>query len=267
MKRFFLLISFSLVFFLAAAGSSVAAEAKTGTVSGQLMIKGGGPMGGGIASLFREESGPPPDPVRWWRVPDHIIKMDGSGRFTADVEEGHYYIGAIKRAKGAEGAGPPQEGDYLISSQDEKGVPKSYVVKAGKSIDIGVLALGVPWKAPAKSSAEISAIEGTVLWPDGKPVKGAHVYAFKAASDVGKPVFISDAGTGADGRYFLRVEGGKTYHLKVREVYGGGPPIAGEAMGQYGENDPVPVEVGKGSVLKGINITVMKFPKRGPQKE
>lgn len=242
-------------------------EAKTGVISGQMMLKDGGPMTGGIVSLFNETSGPPPDPERYWRVPDHIVKLDNNGRFTAEVVEGHYYIGAIKRKDGLVDSGPPQEGDYLFASQDEKATPKSYVVKAGRSVDIGVISGVAPLKASGKPLKEISAVEGMVADAEGKPVKGALVYAFRTASEVGKPVFISDYKTGADGKYVLRVAGDIKYYLKVREVYGGGPPFAGEAIGGYGEKEPIAISVKKGETLKGINIKITKFPGRGPQKK
>ena len=247
-------------------GVVFAEEAKTGVISGQMMLKDGGPMTGGIVSLFNETSGPPPDPEKYWRVPDHIVKLDNNGRFTAEVVEGHYYIGAIKRKDGIVDSGPPQEGDYLFAVQDDKATQKSYVVKAGRSVDIGVISGVAPFKGPGKHK-DNSSVEGKVVDADGKPVKGALVYAFRTASEVGKPVFISDYKTGAEGKYILRVAGDNKYFLKVREVYGGGPPFAGESIGSYGEKEPIAVSVKKGETLKDINIKITKFPGRGPQKK
>jgi hypothetical protein len=48
-------------------------------------------------------------------------------------------------------------------------------------------------------------------------------------------------------------------------MYGGGPPVAGEIIGNYGEKEPLAVSVQKGDRLTGLTIKVRKFPGRGPQ--
>lgn len=240
-------------------------EVKTGTLSGQIMIKDGGPMAGGMLYFFDDAAGPPPSATKYWRVPAEIFNIDNNGRFTAELPEGKYYLGAIKKTSG-EPIGPPQEGDLFFISQDGKGNPKMHTVKKGETTDLGIISGAVPFNRASLAKDGITAIEGAILDVDGKPVEGALVFAFMTQTMAGKPFFVSDK-TGKDGRYIMRVQAGGKYYLRVRDSYGGGPPVAGNIMGIYGENEPVAVNVKTGQTEKGINIKVMKFAGRGPKKE
>ena len=110
----------------------------------------------------------------------------------------------------------------------------------------------------------ITAIEGIILDSEGKPVEGAYVFAFVSPATVGRPLFTSDP-TSKDGRFILRVHDSGTYYLKARSSYGGGPPVPGESIGNYGEKEPVAVTVDKGDRLSGFVIKMRKFAGRGPQ--
>jgi hypothetical protein len=238
--------------------------AKTGTVSGQLLTLAGEPLAGGMVYFFSSTVGPPPAHDKYWRVPDFMKPIDAEGRFTVTLPEGSYYLGATKRPSGKV-VGPPREGDYFYISADDKGVPVTYTVKNGAGMDLGKIAKAVPFKSSTANYGKgITAIEGTILDGEGKPVADALVFAFISAATVGRPLFTSDP-TGKDGRFVLRVADSGTYYLKVRSVYGGGPPLAGEIIGAYGEKEPTAVTVSKGERQAGITIRVRKFPVRGPQ--
>lgn len=239
-------------------------EVKTGAISGQIILKDGNPMSGGLAIFFNDGTGPPPDSKKYWRVPDYIVKIDENGRFTAELPEGTYYVGAIKRLSG-ETVGPPREGDYFVITRDDRQRAKGYVVKAGKSIDTGIISGAEPFKLSSMVQKDVSAVEGTVTYMDGTPVGGAVVSAFRTMTETGKPVF-SSLRTGSDGKYSIRVQSG-SYYLRARSVYGGGPPLKGEVIGAYGEKEPVSVTVKEGEIIKGVDIKVIKFSGRGPKKE
>ena len=248
------------------AASVWGAERKTGYLSGRLMIKNGGPLDGGMAFLFNHAAGPPPSPEKYWRVPDEIVPIGKDGRFKAELIEGTYYLGAIKRLAGKE-IGPPQEGDFFLISRDAAGEPMQYFVGKGKETDVGTIAEATPFRrSMLKLEGGITAIEGTIVGPTGKPVEGALVFAFLTPAMVGKPVFVSER-TGKDGKFLLRVFGSDHYYLKTRDVYGGGPPKVGAVIGSYGEDTPIPVDVKAGEIKKGVEIKVVRFTGQGPKQK
>lgn len=255
---------FFMVLLLLSVAMAVGAEdVRTGTITGKMMIKNGGPLANGVVFFFNEASGPPPSPEKYWRVPDEIVGTDGDGNFKAVLLEGKYYLGASKRKSGQE-VGPPQEGDYFLPVMEEKGVPTTYRVNKGKTSDIGTIAEAVPFsRATIKTGNGITAIEGTITDADGKPLERAMVFAFLTPAMVGKPLFVSER-TGKDGKYLLRVNQGGNYYLKIRDVYGGGAPKVGEIMGGYGQDRPVPVAITTGATVKGIDIKGVRFLGRGP---
>lgn len=266
MKRLIFLSGVFLVIFLMSdvISAQEAKEIKTSTITGQLMIKGDGPVAGGRVFFFNDASGPPPSKEKYWRIPDYVTDTDNSGKFSIELPEGKYYLGAIKTISGGK-IGPPAEGDIFYAGTDEQGKPKTYIIKQGLKTDIGVISEAAPFKrSVVKFGDGITAIEGTVLDGAGKPVEGALVFAFLSPTMVGRPLFASDR-TGKDGKYILRVHEGGKYYLRVRNVYGGGPPKAGEVIGDYGEKDAVAVALKSGEKVRGVNIKVRSFTGRGPK--
>jgi hypothetical protein len=264
MKRLvFITIVFSVFIFSSA--HIFAQEQNTCRVTGTLTSKDALPMAGGLIHFFNVETGPIPDPDRYWRVPDAIADLNDKGEFTIELPEGKYYMGAIKRVSGKKEVGPPLVGDLFFISSDKTGSPKIYQVKRGEKIDIGTISEATPYKGWVMRD-DITAIEGKVLI-NGEPAEGALVFAYSAPRMFGKPDFVSDK-SDKDGKYVLRVPEGGEYYLMVRDIYGGGPPQEGSLMGVYGkEKTPTPVKVYTGEAQKGIDIAAVKFPGRGPREE
>jgi hypothetical protein len=264
MKRL-VFISIVLSVFILTFGTVFAQEQNACRVTGTLTSKDAVPMAGGLIHFFNVETGPIPNPDKYWRVPDAIAELNGKGEFTIELPEGKYYLGAIKRLSGKKGVGPPLVGDLFFISSDETGAPKVYQVKQGEEIDIGTISEATPFKGWAMQD-DITAIEGKVL-VNGEPAEGALVFAYAAPRMFGKPDFVSDK-TDKDGRYVLRVPEGGDYYLMSRDIYGGGPPTEGSIMGVYGkQKTPTAVRVYKGETKKGIDIVAVKFPGRGPREE
>jgi hypothetical protein len=237
---------------------------KTGTLSGQILTKGGVPLAGGMVHLFNDAAGPPPSQDKYWRVPDFMQALDSDGKFTVVLPEGKYYLGAIKRESGKT-VGPPREGDLFYISADGDGTPTAYSIKSSAQVDLGRMAKAVSFKSSTVNYGKgITAMEGTVLTMDGKPVENAFVFGFISGAAVGRPLFASDP-TGKDGRFILRVSDGGKFFLKARSGYGGGPPVAGEFVGDFGEKEPLAVTVNRGDRLSGLVIKVRKFGGRGPR--
>lgn len=263
MKRIGALLVFLLI--TLAGYGALADEANTGTVTGRLMIKAGEPLSHGVVYFFNEASGPPPSRDRYWRVPDEIVTADGEGNFTAKLVAGQYYVGAIKKKSGQE-IGPPQEGDLFLPMFSSQKGPRLLTVVSGKTTDLGVITGAKPFhRGVAEPGKKGTTIEGKITDVRGRPVKGALVFAFLTPAMVGKPLYVSDR-TGKDGKFRLSVSEGGVYYLKVRNTYGGGALKAGEILGSYGQEKPLPVNVKTGETVKGITITGIRFPGRGQKK-
>ena len=253
-------------FFLIAAVIASAQVAGKGIITGKLMLKDGRPMSGGSVFFFHDATGPRPSEERYWRVPDAVAPIGDGGRFSMELPPGKYYVGAMKRISAEKNVGPPGEGDYFLKGQDAGGNPKPFFVKQGETTDIGTIAEGVPFKMEVVKYGEgITSIEGVVRDPDGKPVEGAAIFGYKKQAARGKPLFASDK-TGKDGKYILRVDEGGKYYLKVRDVFGGGPPVRGAIVGGYWEERPVEVSAKTGEATKGIDITI-RLSEQIPPKE
>jgi hypothetical protein len=258
MRMFKVMVSAILALILSSA--ALGAERQTGRVMGTMAQKGGLPLAGGVVFFFNQDSGPPPAPEKYWRVPDKSVELDKDGRFSTELAEGTYFFGSIKRPSGKD-VGPPNEGDIYLVTSDIPVKQRTFTVKAGKEIDIGTISELKPFRKDLLS-AGITGIEGVVIDADGTPVPGVFVFAFLTAKMSGRPLFVSEK-TGADGKYLLRVEKEGEYYLKVKEVYGGGPPRQGGFIGAYGDGSPKPVEVKGGTTVKGVTIIGGSFPGQG----
>lgn len=269
LPRNFILFAFPFLFFFlmfgavpAEADNEPAKEIKTGTITGQFVIKGDGPMSGGQVLFYNASTGPPPSPDKYARISDISKDIGPDGGFRAELPTGKYYMGALKRLSG-ESFGLPQEGDYHLLSRDKQGRLKEYVVKAGEVLDAGVIAEAVPFKPEVPGAKKTTtAIEGVVSDMDGKPVQDAVVSAFMNSMMTEKPIFVSDR-TDKDGKYVLRIAEGK-YYLRVRNNFGGGPPVPGQIVGYYGEGTPAAVIVKEGEIKSRVDFKVIRFPGRGP---
>ena len=226
-----------------------------GTVRGFIQSTDGVPLAGGDVYFFNEVTGPSPAPEKYWRVPGMLGVLDDKGGFSVDLPPGRYYVGAIQRKEGRALIGPPAVGDmYYAGNTVYDVLPEVQnnldVIRGAKpfSFDIGAERDGV------------TAIEGSVLDLGGKVVESAVVFAHKKQEMTDRPLFVSTR-TGKDGVYRLRVSGGGTFYLRVRNSYGGGMPVTGAIMGVYGGDNPKAVTVKKGEVLKGINLTGIEFAK------
>lgn len=248
-----------MIFFASPVADSLGEPAAPGRISGKLLVKGGTAMGGGMVYIFNAEAAPPPDPDKFWRVPDEFADIENDGKFTIELPEGKYHLGAIKRGSGNKEIGPPVAGDIFYKGQDEKGSMKLHTVKAGKTLKLGDIAEAVLYSGPAIK--ETAGFEGTVFLNEA-PVEGAVVLAYFSPTMLGKPNLVSNR-TGTNGKYLLRVYRPGAYYLKVRNVYGGGPLQLGHIIGFHGdEYGPLPAVVKNGELKSGVDIRVELFKGR-----
>jgi hypothetical protein len=241
-------------------------QTKTGIITGRIMIEADKPIGGGKV-FFTVLGSPPPSATKYWRVPDEATDIDKDGRFTITLPEGQYYMGAIKKVSGDRisgdnfGPGPPNNGDILYISQ-ENGKPKVHTVKRGETTDLGTVSGAAPVSTDMLAKGAVTAIEGTVSDTNGKPIEGAVVAAYSSRTLIGKPLFVSNR-TDKNGKYQIRVYEGGKYYLRVRENYGGGPPVVGNIIGTYGEKEPVEITIKTDEILREVDIRATKFLGRG----
>ena len=239
-----------------------AGEGGKGVITGKWITKNFGPMAGAQVLLFNAASGPAPSSDKHLRIPDAGTPVDSEGKFLLEVPAGKYYLVMRKRVNPVS-AGPPEEGDPQYYARLKNGQAKTFVVKSGKTTDIGTIAVAEPFKrAQSATTIGLTGIEGTVMDEQGLPVAGVRVLAYSSPKVQGRPMFASDK-TGADGRYFLSVTQQGAYYLRVRTHYGGGKPVEGEFMGVYGKpGAPGSMVVEKDKISRGVDISVEKYSAR-----
>ncbi len=250
----------TLAVIISIASPAFAQSFDVGWITGTIMIGDTGPMSGGTVVFFKDSERPVPDHNRYFRVPDVAADLDSKGKFRIALPTGKYYMGAFKKISGDK-VGPPENGDLFYMSQNAAGNPQTFVVEKNQSLNLGILSNVNTFKRTVAKDA--SGITGIVRNINGKPVKGAIVSAHITGTMTGHPLFTSYK-TGDKGEYFISVHTGGSYYLRVRDVYGGGPPVPGAIMGGFGTEKPAPVKVIKGAITKDIDITASRHFSRGP---
>lgn len=254
----FRLVLTAVLCLLAASLAVAAGPVPTGTVSGKFLGEGKAPLANGSVVLFRRGSGPPPAPDRYWLVPDYVEALDDDGRFTVTVEEGTYFLAAIKR-KDRQEIGPPNSGELFLIAADDKGKPLTFDVKGNGAVNAGTIGGASPIsKETGMVRPGSTAIEGRLVDGEGKPVEGAVVFAFTSPEMQGKPLYVSER-SDSDGKYLLRVAEGGKYYLRVRSAYGGGVPDEGSIFATLGGDVPAAASVASGEVRKEVIIPVGRF--------
>ena len=238
---------------------------KNATMTGTFLIKAGQPMSGARLYVYNLGKGPAPSYDKYWRVPDHarILKDDGS--FSIELPEGIYCLGAVQRLHGTSRIGPPENGDFLMFSSDDKGQPKKYQLKSGELLDAGAMSGARQIKTPFLVSGT-TAIEGSIQDAEGEAVEGVEgvmAFAFLTPTIIGKPLYVSER-SGKTGKFVLRLPEGGTYYIKIRDDFGGGPPQSGKVLDGNREEPMTQVSVKTGETASVGIIKVKKFPGRGP---
>lgn len=231
------------------------------TISGKVMIRDKIPMVNGLVLLFNKSLGPPPNPYKYWRVPDLICDANNEGEFSLKVPEGTYYFLVAQRKPDSE-IGPPKDNTFMYFHGDGNGNPLPLVVTSGAKLNLGVLTKSFEWSSDLiQRDKDITAVEGVISDMEGNPVEKSLVFAYLTENAMGRPTFVSDR-SDTNGRYLLRVDGGGSYYLKVRSVIGGGKPQEGEFNNVTPEFETVKVTLKKDQKLKGVTLRVNRFAKQ-----
>lgn len=252
------------------AATAMANENVSGRISGAWIPRNIGPISGGLIYAYNANSGPPPNRGRSRRVPDALAVTDDKGKFSLELAEGAYYLSTRKKS-GGDAPGPPQDGDLYGLSLDNKGNPVKYMVKRGKTTNIGILRRATVFKssdikrsAGMTATAATTAITGMLKASDGSPLADAVVQVYANQDVKGRPIYVSHK-TGKDGKYIVQIDQEGTYFVTARAGYGGGRPQSGDIIGIYGGEPAQPVTVKKSSVTEGIDIQVGQFINNRPE--
>ena len=244
-RKIYFIVCICLLFALTGLASGKDA-AKTGRVSGKIECEDKSKTFGYICFYVAAKG--IPDSNRFFRpTADYVFSLMWDGSFDVSLPEGKYYMLAFRRS--GNDFGPLVKEDYFMFLLDCTGNPRSFEVKAGDKVDLGVINTipYVPFQG-LFNKAEVTAIRGVVRDESGQPVKDIFVIAYDQPSMLGRPNYVSRL-TDEEGRYELLVKGGGSYYLAAASA-----PGRGDYYGQAGDEA---VTIKSGDSLE-INITVIK---------
>jgi hypothetical protein len=210
----------------------------------------GAPVEGAVVSLYLDEDeglrGPgfrqsPPT------GPDGAYALE-------EVPEGRYFVVARRRQAGG-GFGPVREGDLygaVLAS------PVAVEERRETRVDVHL----VRKERDDDPNADLLArsgtgLRGTVRDPEGNPVAGVYVFAYRnRIVGHGMPDYLT-LPTGPDGTFALSLGTGGLFYVGARER-SGGSPAPGEHFGFYEGSPDHGIAVPPGRVVAGIEIVVRR---------
>lgn len=180
-----------------------------------------------------------------------IASTNVNGEFFFDyLPESDYYIFVRKRHSG-EKVGPIYEDDLYSYFP---GNPLHTINGKTMKITINCISKIDDERAVTTSPPSIG-FSGRVLDVNGKPVKGAHVFAYTDPVIGHKRPSALSLATKEDGAYVVELKKGGTYYIGARQLHGDSPE-PGELFGMYDVTADHSIVVDTDTFLKDINITV-----------
>lgn len=183
------------------------------------------------------------------------VQVDAGGAFRIDLPAGRYHLVARRRADGG------RSGELAPGDLNGTYPGNPVTVRPGEHLVLGPFpleaidpAVNARRREQGTFAATGTAITGTVLDPQGEPVRGVHVFAYLDSRMVGKPVHIS-APSDERGRFELHLGEGGTYFIGARSKYGG-PLEPGEWVGTFDGRPDHAVTVAKGQSQPLGSLTV-----------
>jgi len=267
---FALFLSFPTCTVSAEEGRESSPVGRIGTVTGQLMAGGEKPLAGGRAAFFVVAIGPPASQGSLRRIPEVVAPLAQDGKFTARLPAGRYYLGAMSR-DASMGPGPPRQDEEVFSVLDAQQERMIIEIAGAGEIDLGQIRVVSQHHSPEPEN--YFTVTGTVRDDQGRPFAGAYIFV-KINPHSQRPNFVS-AGTGADGRFEIRLPAGRPYYLVAKETVSTGRPAEGERVGAYLGSAgilsirpaPVPITGNTGEPLEKIDIVMHRTSVPGPRKD
>ncbi|PLX43121.1 MAG: hypothetical protein C0608_00240 [Deltaproteobacteria bacterium] len=207
------------------------------------------PVTGAVASIYLDEG----EELKG-RGFRHSFPTGEDGRFYIDdIPDGVYFLAVRKRV--GRDIGPIAEGDLF-------GVASANPITVKPDTETSTtLHLAKKEKTRAPHALDLSrtgtAIRGRVLDADGAPLAGLYVFAYRSRI-IGHqmPDFITEP-TGDDGEFILPLGEGGIFYLGARQKLGYSP-TPGELFGLYDGTADHGIKVGRGEVIKGIEIRAVE---------
>ncbi|WP_025322870.1 carboxypeptidase-like regulatory domain-containing protein [Deferrisoma camini] len=225
------------------------AEPGFGSIVGRVLHRGR-PVEGAVVSLYADES----RGLRGPGIQDSFPTGPDGGYVIEGVLAGRYWVVARKRLHEG-GMGPVRKGD-LYGIAPANPVP----IRDGQETRLDIhLVQKEQDTAPDAGSMELTGtgVRGRVVDPQGRPVAGVYVFAYRNRTiGHGMPDFRT-LPTGPDGRFELPLGEGGLFYLGGREN-SGGSPRPGEWFGFYEGSPDHGLVVPRGRVLEGVEIVVKR---------
>ncbi|MDF1536561.1 MAG: carboxypeptidase-like regulatory domain-containing protein [bacterium] len=177
------------------------------------------------------------------------------GRYLLIVPEGFYMVAARRRVSGAI-SGPLRNGD--LAGQ----VAEPVEAVSGGVKNLGIILTGFHQGAegdPKRILTTDTRIEGQVVDLSGRPVPGAHVFAYEGKFRPDPPDFMAPEAD-EDGYFRISLPGGGTFTVGARTGLRGKPGPE-DRIGFWGGRDQ-PREVEGGSVTEGVRIEISPYGDR-----
>lgn len=190
-----------------------------------------------------------------FKGPAYNIVPVEKGSFRLRLPPGDYYLLARKRLQGGR-YGPVAIGDYfnfyygnpVRLNQGEIRTIYLETITRLSNLEQG------------EDDLPFQGVRGKVLSPEGTPIAGVYVFAYRDPEMTGTPDFFS-AATAADGSYELRLPGAGAYYLLARQFFGG-PAADGELYGKYTGKGDHRVDLVDNQLLEEVTIHVQPIPSR-----
>jgi hypothetical protein len=160
------------------------------------------------------------------------VPVGKGGRFRVSVKPGKYFVIARKRSRGGM-YGPMEIGDHfnyytgnpIAVSDGEKVRIRLETVTRVSQLEEG--------ETPTPT------VQGVVVDPDGNPVPGLRIFAYRSGEVRGRPLYFSEP-SGSLGKFSLLVPVTGEFTLVAKERFGG-PATEGEFSGRLNDlNLPLP---------------------------
>jgi len=188
------------------------------------------------------------DPGDGFKGPGYRIQPVEKGSFKLRLPPGDYWLLARKRAKGGQ-FGPIETGDYFNYYY---GNPVRVAPGAVREVKIETITRLSLFEE--EGEPPLNGIEGRIVGPDGQPVAGLCVFAYREPDMTGTPEVFSPR-TGVDGTFRLPLPGPGVWYLLARENFGG-PAGDGELYGRHGGEKGTPVITGSEATVREVTIHV-----------